>query len=459
MDNNIANSSERLARLASAPVGRLLWDYSLPAVVGMLVMSLYNVIDRIFIGQGVGPEAIAGLAITFPLMNLATAVGVLVGVGSSARISIVLGAGDREQANLILGNALTLTFVNAAVYIALFAIFLEPVLRAFGASDATLPYARDFILYLLPGLLMTNLAYGLNNIMRASGYPSRAMFTMLIGALTNLLLAPLFIFVFGMGIKGAAIATDIAMGVSAVFVMAHFFRRDSLVRFTPRTYALKWPVVLSIISIGAAPALVNAAACFINVIINTTLYRYGGDNAVGAAGIFTTYASLLTTIVLGICQGMQPIVGYNYGAGSVGRLRRVYLIAVGVSTLITAIGSLVGTCFPESVAAMFTTDTLLQQNTVRALSLSMMAFSVVGFQIITTAFFQSIGKASQSIFLSLTRQVLFLIPLLLVMPDRFGLDGVWLAFPSSDIIATAVALLRVVLQFKIIERSFKKKSC
>ena len=186
MDNNIANSSERLARLASAPVGRLLWDYSLPAVVGMLVMSLYNVIDRIFIGQGVGPEAIAGLAITFPLMNLATAVGVLVGVGSSARISIVLGAGDREQANLILGNALTLTFVNAAVYIALFAIFLEPVLRAFGASDATLPYARDFILYLLPGLLMTNLAYGLNNIMRASGYPSRAMFTMLILSLIHI---------------------------------------------------------------------------------------------------------------------------------------------------------------------------------------------------------------------------------------------------------------------------------
>jgi len=455
----IPDSSGRLDRLSSAPVGRLLWDYSLPAVVGMLVMSLYNVIDRIFIGQGVGPEAIAGLAITFPLMNLATAVGVLVGVGSSARTSIVLGAGDRNQANLILGNALTLTFINASAYITVFAIFLDPILRAFGASDATLPYARDFILWLLPGLLLTNLAYGLNNIMRASGYPSRAMFTMLIGAAANLALAPLFIFVFGMGIKGAAIATDIAMTVSAIFVIAHFFRRDAIVRFTPGSYRLKWKVIVSIISIGAAPALVNAASCFINVIINTTLYRYGGDNAVGAAGIFTTYASLLTTVVLGICQGMQPIVGYNYGAGAVGRLRRTFLLAVGVSTLITFLGSVIGVFAPEHVAALFTKDEMLRQNTVRALSHSMLAFSVVGFQIITTAFFQSIGKASQSIFLSLTRQVLFIIPLLLFMPGRLGLDGVWFAFPVSDLLATAVALAMVIAQFKIIERSTKKSIC
>lgn len=458
-ETTTSDTTGRLGRLATAPVGRLLWDYSLPAVVGMLVMSLYNVIDRIFIGQGVGPEAIAGLAITFPLMNLATAVGVLVGVGSSARISIVLGAGDKPQANLILGNALTLTFVNAAVYIAAFAIFIDPVLRAFGASDATLPYARDFILYLLPGLLMTNLAYGLNNIMRASGYPSRAMFTMLIGAGANLVLAPLFIFVLDMGIRGAAIATDIAMGISAAFVIAHFFRRDAIVRFTPGTFGLRLHVILSIISIGAAPALVNAASCFINVIINTTLYRYGGDNAVGAAGIFTTYASLLTTIVLGICQGMQPIVGYNYGAGAVGRLRRTFMLAVGVSTLITAAGSVVGVFFPGEVASLFTTDAVLRQNTVRALSHAMLAFSVVGFQVITTAFFQSIGKASQSIFLSLTRQVIFLIPLLLILPGRMGLDGVWFSFPTSDLLATVVALAMVIVQFRKIERSNPRLQC
>ena len=309
-----ANNKDRLEKLGERPVGRLLWEYSVPAVVGMLVMALYNVVDRIFIGQWVGPDAIAGLAVTFPIMNLATAIGVLVGVGSSSRVSIVLGAGDRPHAELILGNAFTLTMVNAAIYILVFTVFIDPMLHAFGASDVTAPYGREYMLALMPGLLLTNIAFGFNNIMRASGYPRKAMATMLLGAVVNVVLDPLFIKVFDMGILGAAVATDIAMAASAWFVMWHFMRPDVSLRFRRGTFGLDRGVIVSIVSIGAAPALVNAASCAVNAIVNRSLAEWGGDRAIGAAGIMVTFTSLLVTVVLGICQGMQPIVGYNYGA-------------------------------------------------------------------------------------------------------------------------------------------------
>lgn len=446
------DNQERLKQLETMPVGRLLWTYSLPAVVGMIVMSLYNVIDRIFIGRGVGPDAISGLAITFPVMNLATALGVLVGAGASARVSILLGRRDRHGASLVLGNSLVLIILNATIYISIFGIFIDPILRAFGASDATLPYARDFILYLLPGLLMTNLAFSFNNIMRASGYPRRAMLTMMLGAGINIALAPIFIFVFGMGIKGAAIATDIAMTASAAFVMVHFFRRDVTLHFVKGIYRLRLAVVMSIVAIGAAPALVNAAACFINVLINNSLYTYGGDMAVGAAGIFSTYTSLLVTVVLGICQGMQPIIGYNYGAGHYSRLRRTFWLAAGVSTVICAGGEIVAMIFPSAIATAFTSDDTMISLTSTALTTAMLVFGVVGFQIVSTTFFQSIGCAGKSIFLSLTRQVIFLIPLLMILPSQFGLKGVWMSFPSSDALATLVTAAMIIWQLRQIGR-------
>lgn len=429
---------KKLDELATEPVGRLLWRYSLPAVVGMLVMSLYNVIDRIFIGQGVGAEAITGLAITFPVMNVASALGVLIGAGASARISIMLGANDHHGARLVLGNSLTLIMVIAVAYLTVFAIFLDDILVAFGASEASLPYAHDFMSYLLPGMLMMNLSFSFNNIMRASGYPVRAMVTMFIGAGCNVVLAPIFIFVLGWGIKGAAIATDISMTVSMLFVMGHFMMPGSTLHFTRGIFRLRWKIVIGIVSIGAAPSLVNFASCFINVIINKSLYHYGGDTAIGAAGIFTTYTSLLCMVVVGICQGMQPIIGYNYGAGQLHRLKRAYWLAVAVATAIVSSGAAFGLSFPSVIARAFTVDAGLIAATDRALSLSLLAFFFVGFQIISTTFFQSIGQAGKSIFLSLTRQVLFLIPLLLLLPRYLHLDGVWLSFPSSDIIATVV---------------------
>lgn len=440
--------NEKLNQLAIRPVGRLLWEYSLPAVVGMLVTALYNVVDRIFIGQWVGPDAIAGLAITFPIMNLATAIGVLIGVGSSSRVSIELGAGHIDKAHRLLGNAFVLTWINGLLYIAAFAIWLDPLLRLFGASDTTLPYAREYMLLLLPGCLLTNLTYGLNNIMRASGYPRRAMTTMLIGAVVNVALDPLFIYVFGWGIGGAAIATDIAMGVSALFVVAHFTRRDVTVRFRRGIYGLRWHVILSIISIGAAPAMVNAASCIVNALANNALLGYGGDRDIGAAGIMVTYTSLLVTVVLGLCMGMQPVVGYNYGARQMHRLRKAYLLAVAAASVITFGGGVCGLLWPSAIARVFTADAALIAATDRALGLCLMVFPVVGFQIISTSFFQSIGNATESIIVGLLRQVIFLIPLLIFMPRAFGVEGVWMSFPISDAVATVVTLWLILRQFR-----------
>ncbi|MCX4264779.1 MAG: MATE family efflux transporter [Muribaculaceae bacterium] len=445
---------KRLNELAERPVGRLLWEYSLPAVVGMLVMALYNVVDRIFIGQCVGPDAIAGLAICFPMMSLATAMGVLIGVGSTARISIMLGASRLDEAQRIFGNAFVLTIVIGITYMILFMVYLDPMLRLFGASDATLPYARTYMLVLMPGLLLTNITYGFNNIMRASGYPRRAMLTMIIGAVVNVALDPLFILVFDWGIAGASVATVIAMAVSAVFVLAHFFRRNVTLRFKRGIFRLNWRIFIGIISIGAAPAIVNAASCIVNALANHSLLSYGGDRDIGAAGIMVTYTSLLVTIVLGLCQGLQPIIGYNYGAGNMNRLRRAFYLAVVAASVVTCVGGLYGFFWPSTIARVFTTDADLISATDRALGICLAVFPVVGFQIVSTCFFQSIGNATESIIVGLLRQVIFLIPLLIYLPRLFNVEGVWMAFPISDAVATVVTLVLLARQF----RDFKAKA-
>lgn len=426
------------------PVGRLLWKYSLPTVVGMLVMQLYNVIDRIVIGQVVGAKAIAGLAITFPVMNIATALGVLIGAGATARMSLFLGAGNIDGARRILGNSLVLTLTIAIVYIGLFAIFLSPVLRLFGADDDTLPYARDFMMFILPGLLMTNLTFSFNNMMRATGYPTRAMVTMFIGFGLNMLLAPLFVYALDLGIKGAAIATDISMTVSMIFVMRHFcLKKNGPVTFTPGTYRISWPLVWGIIGIGAAPSIVNVASCLINIFINNALKHYGGYEAIAASGIFVTYTSMLCCIVLGICQGMQPIAGFNYGHGLPRRVARVFWLATFAATAVSLAGWAGGLAVPELISSAFVSDNALAIFSGHALSTAMVCFWMVGFQIVATTYFQSIGKIGTSIFLSLVRQVIFLLPLLLILPRIFGLDGIWYTFPVSDTLATIVTLLLV----------------
>lgn len=441
------DKQSKLQDLATRPVGKLLWEYSLPAVVGMIVMALYNIVDRVFIGQVVGPEAIAGMTITFPLMNITTAVGVLVGVGAATRISIMMGRQDRPAAERILGNAVVLTFINGGLYMAVFWGWLDPILRAFGAGDITLPYAREYMLWVLPGLLLTNIAFGLNNVLRATGYPTKAMYTMIIGAVVNVVLDAVLVLWLGMEMKGAAIATDIAMTASAWFVIAHFFRPGVNLGFRRGIFGLRRRVVGAIVSIGAAPFVVNVASCLINVLINRSLLSHGGDMAIGAAGIFVTVTSLVVTIVLGISMGLQAIIGYNYGAGLYRRLRGAFWLATAVATAICTAGALVGLLFPQWIARAFTSDDYLVATTITCLRHALWAFPVVGFQIISSCLFQSVGMPVRAMILSLSRQVLFLIPLMLWLPSIYGVEGVWLSFPISDILATAVSLILVFQLF------------
>ena len=442
----MAQSHNRLNELDKKPVGKLLLKYSLPSVVGMVVMSIYNIIDRMFIGQGVGPDAIAGLAITFPVMNISAAFGVLIGGGAGARTSIVLGQGKRRTAELILGNSIVMTLLLGTIYLTFLAIFMNQVLQWFGASEKSLPYARDFMMYMLPGLLFNNLTFSFSNIMRATGYPQKAMWANFIGAGCNVILAPIFIFGLKWGIKGAAIATDLSMLVAMIYVQVHFLNPKSEIHYTRGIYKLSSKILLPIVAVGAAPCIVNTAGCVINAVLNHTIYRYGGDTSVAAMGIFMTFTQLAIMFVLGVCMGMQPIVGYNYGAKRFDRLKRVYWLTVTVSTTVCALATVVSVFFPRYVAMIFTTDPNLIAACEHGIPIGNIVFWVAGFQIVTTNFFQSLGEATKSIFMSLSRQVIFLLPLLFVLPPLFKLDGVWYAFPVSDLLAALIGLILLALE-------------
>lgn len=441
-----------LQELDKAPVGKLLWKYSLPSVVGMVVMSLYNIIDRMFIGQGVGPDAIAGLAITFPVMNISAAFGVLIGGGAGARTSIVLGQGKKRTAELILGNSLVMTLALGAFYLLLLAIFIDDVLIAFGASARSLPYARDFMMYMLPGLLINNLTFSFSNIMRATGYPKKAMLANFIGAGMNVILAPIFIFGLKWGIKGAAIATDISMFISMLYVQHHFSNPKNTIHYCRGIYRLDPKILLPIIAVGAAPCIVNTAGCLINALLNNIVYKHGGDASVAAMGVLMTFSQLAIMFVLGVCMGMQPIVGFNYGAKRYDRLKRAYWLTLAVGTVACLLGTIASVFFPKYVAMIFTTDSHLIDACKHAMPIANCVFWVAAFQIVTTNFFQSLGRAKKSIFMSLSRQVICLLPLLLFMPHLYQLDGVWMSFPISDTIAALIGVCLLIPEFRLINR-------
>ena len=461
---NNDNKDTRLNELATRGIGRLLWDYSLPAVVGMLVMQLYNFVDRALIGHYGGmdgaasEEAIAGLTITFPVMNITTALGVLIGAGASARLSIFLGNGNIRGARDVLGNALTLTVAIGLIYMAVFAWFLDDMLMLFGATETNLPYAREFMTYILPGLFLMNITFSFNNIMRASGFPLRAMVTMFIGAGLNIILVTVFLVVLRWGIKGAAIASDISMAVTAVFVLGHFFRNSGPIVWTRGTYKLQRNIVWGIIGIGAAPCIVNVAACLINIFINYNLKTYGAasdlgaDGALASAGVFVTFTTMIVCAILGICQGMQPIVGYNYGAGHYDRAKRTFWLAVAASTVICSIGWILSMVCPSAIARIIIPDETLAGHTGRILTISLTMFWMVGFQIVSTTFLQSLGRVGASILLSLARQVLFLLPAMYIMVRNFELDGLWMSFPISDLCATTVAAILIIIEFRSINK-------
>lgn len=447
------NNTDRLRELGTAPIWRILLKYSLPAVVGTVVSAIYNIIDSIVIGHAIDdPNVVSGIAVTFPVMNLVTALGMLIGAGAATRVSIVLGQNDRRMAETILGNCVQLTLIIGFLYVGAFSIFIDPILRMFGASPNSLPYAREFMLWVLPGCVLQNITFSYNNVMRASGYPKKAMYTNILGAVINAILAPIFLFWFEWGIRGAAIATDIAMLITAFFVMGHFFNKKNTLHFVKGTFRLQWRVISSVLYIGMAPFLINVAGSMINAIINNTLFSYGGDNAIAAVVVFNRFVTIFVFIIIGICQGMQPIIGYNYGSGRYTRLFRTLWLAAGTAVVISTIGSITGAIFPRQIASMFMQDERQIECAVNCLHYTTIMFWMVGFQIVATNFFQALGMAGKSIFLSLTRQIIFMIPMLFLLPPHMGLNGVWAAFPVSDTAATVVTALLLFFELRKIKK-------
>jgi len=434
--------------LETKPVGKLLLQYSIPAIIGMTVTSLYNIIDSVFIGHGVGPLAISGLAITFPLMNLIIAFSTLVGIGGATISSIYLGQKDTEKTNSVLGNVLLLCVINGFCFGGLTLIFLDPILHFFGASPATLPYARDFMQVILMGNPIAFTFIGLNNVMRATGYPKKAMLSSLLTVFANIILAPIFIFHLDWGIRGAALATVISQSIGLIWIVSHYLNKNTTIRFKPGIFKLKGRIIMSIFSIGMSPFLMNVCASSVVIILNNSFMRYGGDLAIGAFGIVNRLVFLFVMIVMGLNQGMQPIAGYNYGAKQYPRVTKVLKITIYAATIVTTTGFLMGMFIPRLAVSIFTTHEELVRISAKGLRIVVMFFPIVGFQMVTSNFFQSIGMASKAIFLSVSRQVLILIPCLLILPQFYGQLGVWISMPISDLIASLIAGAMLWWQFK-----------
>lgn len=451
--SSVSDNKQATLALGTQPVGKLLFQYALPAIIAMVASSLYNIIDRAFIGQVVGPIAISGLAITFPFMNLSGAFGAAVGVGSATAISLKLGQKDYLSAEEILGNTVTLNLLIGFGFAIICLLFLDPILYFFGASKDTLPYARSFMQIILLGNVVTHMYFGMNAVLRAASKPRQAMTATIFTVLMNIALDTLFILVLHWGIRGAATATVLSQTLALVYQLKLFSNKKELLHFKRGIYRLKSRLVKNIISVGISPFLMNLCACFVIIFINNQLVRYGGDLSVGSYGIASAVSTMFVMIVMGLNQGMQPIAGYNYGAQNLDRVMRVLKIAIIAATVIWTTGWLIAMIFPEYIARIFTKDEKLIQLSVFAIRVDMLVVPVVGLQMVVTNFFQCIGKVKVSIFLSLSRQLLFLLPLLYTLPLFFGVNGVWFSLPISDFIAANVANVMMLTYM----RKFKKQ--
>lgn len=438
--------------LGKEPIGKLLLQYSIPAIIGMTITSIYNIIDSIFIGHGVGAMAIAGLAISFPLMNLLIAFCTLVSAGGSTLASIRLGQKDMKGATEILSHTLMLCITNSVFFSVLSFIFLDDILAFFGASEQTLPYARSFMQVILLGTPISYTMIGLNNIMRATGYPKKAMLTSMVTVVANIILAPIFIFQFGWGMQGAATATVISQFIGMVWVVSHFCKEDSTVHFEGEVWKMKTRIIKSIFAIGMSPFLMNVCACAIIIVINNSLQNHGGDMAIGAYGIVNRVLTLYIMIVLGLTMGMQPIVGYNFGALKIDRVKQTLRLGIISGVVITSSGFLICELFPHAVSALFTDNDELIGLAVEGIRIMVIMFPIVGAQIVISNFFQSIGKVKISIFLSLTRQLLYLLPCLLLFPHWWGLDGVWVSIPVADVLAFVTAVVSLMIYIKKVSK-------
>ncbi len=454
------DSIDKTKELETKDIKSLLWFYALPAVISQVIASLYNIADRIFIGNGVGPLAIAGLVITMPMMNIIHAFGALVGVGSASRMSIVLGKKDVEWAENILGNSMILTLGLGLIVMFCSYLFMDPILMRFGATANTLQYAREYMLIILPGMFLTTITFNLTSLMRASGYPLKSMFVLGGGAILNIILDPVFIFGFKWGIAGAAAASTISMFITSVISIIHFINPKSFIHFRAHAWRPRGYIFRNITMIGLSPFLMNVAAAGVVGIINHQLLHYGGDFAVGACGLVNTYGNFLVLLILGICQGMQPIAGYNYGAGRPDRLKEVFLLTMKITVLVGLAGSIISCAFPQYLMRIFTSDTNLIQISIPAMRFMMVMFPLIGFTITNSNFFQSIDKPWIAITTSLSRQVLFLVPMSFLIPLLFvkaggnGLTGVWAAATISDVCGAILAAILLFTQRKVFTEKY-----
>ena len=441
--------------LGTERVGKLLMQYAIPAIIAQIAASLYNLIDRAFIGHmpNVGSDAISGLTNTFPFMNLSVAFGAMIGVGGATLLSVRLGQRDYNSARNILGNLVTLNVIVGILFAAVSFLFIDDILLFFGASENTLPFARDYMEVILLGNIITHLYFGINAALRSSGHPQQAMTATIMTVVMNAVLTPLFIFGFDMGIRGAALATILAQAITLVWQTKLLSNPNELLHLQRGIYKLKGEIVKRILRIGMSPFLINSAACMVVIIINQCLRENSsstadGDLSTAAYGISNSMQFIFVMIVLGLTQGMQPIVSYNYGAKQPARVRSALMLTMKWATLVTTIGGVVCVAFPGLVARIFTSDPLLIERASWAMRVMCMFMPVIGFQLVTTNFFQSIGKVNRSIFLSLTRQVLMLIPLLVILPKFYGVNGVWYSMPISDFVAAMLTVVTLMLQFK-----------
>ncbi len=427
--------------LGTERIPKLLKQYAVPAIIAMTASSLYNMVDAIFIGHGVGPYAISGLALTFPFMNLAAAFGTLVGVGASTMASMLLGQKNYDIARKVLGNVVVLNFIIGLLFTIVALVFLDPILYFFGASENTISYAREYMQIILAGNVITHVYFGLNSLLRSAGHPKKAMAATIMTVLLNAILDPLFIFTFDMGIRGAAVATILAQVVALVLVVVWFCDKRELIHFERGIFRLERRIVKDSIVIGLAPFLMNFVACFVVIIINMRLKTYGGDLAIGAYGIVNRISFVFIMIVSGLTQGMQPIAGYNYGARQMSRVYEVLKKTLLYATVVLTAGFLIGELCPGLVVAIFTDDPELMEKSIKGMRLVVGMFPLVSLSMVIGNFFQSIGQPKQAIFLSLSRQVVFLIPSLWILPMFFDIAGVWVSFMVSDFLASAVAII------------------
>lgn len=445
------DTKESTLSLGTKPMGRLLIEYSVPAIIASVVTSLYNIIDSIFIGQGVGPLAITGLALTFPMMNLLIAFVMLVAIGGSTVTSIFLGQKDFARASASLRNVLMLCLIHAVVFGGLSLLFLDGILTLFGADATTMPYAREFMEVILWATPISFVFIGLNNMMRATGYPRKAMISAILSVVVNVALCPIFIFSLGWGIRGAAWATVAGQSAACIWVFAHFLSSKPQIKFSNPGRWFDPGIVRRIYTVGLSPFLINVCACIVVMFLNRTLIEYGqdeGNMAVGSFGIVNRVTMFFLMIVMGVTQGMQPILGYNYGAGKWPRVKQCLRMGIVIGSAITIVGFLITEIFPDEVTRLFTSDPTLIAHSRAGFRIILLCYPLIGAAIVIQNFFQSIGKPQLSIFLSLTRQLLFLLPLLFILPRFWGVDGVWASMAGSDFLSfviTAVTL-KVVLK-------------